>query len=164
MTRATARNVFSFLFFLTMGCTKTPVPEGRMLQIQLSAEPVSLDPTLAEDGGSFRILANVMEGLVGYDGAGELQMRLAESHRVSPDGKRYEFTLREGARWSDGEPVRAADFVRALRHALSRTTGAKLSGMLFPIRGARELLAGKIAPEQLGVSAPSDPHRTSFKR
>src|SRR5688500_6104194 len=78
MGRGPARIVFSFLFvgfwglLGLMACTRTAGPAVRVLQVQLSAEPVSLDPALAEDGAAFRILANVMEGLVGYDGAGEL--------------------------------------------------------------------------------------------
>lgn len=134
---------------LSVACTRDSqsltVPSSKTLRVQLASEPASLDPTLAEDGTSLLVLGNTMEGLVGYDGAGALQMRLAESHVVSPDGRRYEFVLRAGARWSDGRPVVAQDFVTAIRRALTASHGARLAGMLFRIRGAKEFFAGKLA-------------------
>lgn len=128
---------------LSVACTRTPQSPSETLRVQLASEPVSLDPTLAEDGTALLVLGNTMEGLVGYDGAGALQMLLAESHVVSTDGRRYEFVLRPDARWSDGRPVVADDFVTAIRRALTASQGARLAGMFFRIRGAREYFAGK---------------------
>jgi ABC-type oligopeptide transport system substrate-binding subunit len=134
------------------GCKPGLLGSAAELRVQLPAEPVTLDPSLAEDGAALRILGNTMDGLVGYDGEGKLLPLLAAETKVSADGRRYEFLLREGARWSDGEPVRAADFVRAFRRSLGPKTGSKLAGMLMTIRGAREYHAGKAGPETLGVS------------
>lgn len=121
------------------------------LRVQIATEPASLDPTLAEDGASLAVLGNTMEGLVGYDGGGALVLQLADSFQVSPDGLRYEFVLRKEARWSDGAPVAAADFVTAIRRALTAKNGSRLAGMLFPIRGARDFFAGRGKPDALGV-------------
>ena len=112
---------------------------------------MTLDPALAEDGASLRVLCNTMEGLVGYDGSGRLQNFLAEASTVSPDGKRYEFTLRKEARWSDGKAVTAADFVTGSVRALTPQSGSKLAGMLFPIRGAKGFYEGKQGPDTLAV-------------
>lgn len=106
------------------------------LRIQLTAEPVSLDPSLAEDGISMRVLANLMDGLVGYDEQGKLENRLAESHHVSMDQRTYTFTIRSGALWSDGRPVTADDFAVGLLRTLDPATGAKTANQLFAIRGA----------------------------
>lgn len=145
----------------------TPSGEKGVLRVQLTADPVTLDPSFAEDGIALRILHNSMDGLVGYDGEGKLQFRLAESVQLSPDKKRYEFKLRPGIQWSDGTPVRAADFVTALRRALSPGTASKLGAILDPIRNAREVRAGKIPVERLGVAAlPAEgdqPERVVFE-
>ncbi len=135
------------------GCTRQNRVEtgSATIQVQLWNDPVTLDPSMAEDVVSMRVLNNTMDGLLGYDGEGKVQNLLAESFTVSPDGKRYEFTLRKGAAWSDGRLVSAGDFVFGMRRVLMPETGAKLSHFLFPIRGARELNAGKAKPESLGV-------------
>lgn len=118
-------------------------PPADTLRVQLTGEPVSLDPSLAEDGISLRILSNTQEGLVGYDGAGDFKPLLAESYQVSKDGLRYEFTLRPGVVWSDGQPLKVADFVFGFRRSLAPATAGKLAEFLFPIRGAREFHAGR---------------------
>ncbi len=142
-----------FLMVGLIGCKKNPGPSPQEFRIQISSEPVSLDPSLAEDGVALRILANTQEGLLGYDGAGELQHRMAESHSVSRDGRRYEFTLRSNARWSDGQPVRAEDFITGLKRTLLPHTAAPLAELLFVIRGAKPFYLGKSGFESVGVSA-----------
>src|SRR4051812_2468829 len=96
-----------------------------VLRVQLSTEPVSLDPSLAEDGASIRILANTWRGL----------LDLAGPPTVSDGGKKYVFTLKEGVTWSDGAPVKAEQFVLGIRRALAPHTAAKLAPLLLPIRG-----------------------------
>src|SRR5438045_2785749 len=94
------------------GCT--PTPRADALRIQLWGEPVSLDPSLAEDLLSFQLLVNTSEGLMGYDGAGVLEHRLAESHEISPDGLKLVFTMRKNAAWSDGMPITAEQVVAGM--------------------------------------------------
>lgn len=142
--------LFLSVALLFAGCQKKQ-PVGSGLQIQLSGEPVTLDPSKAEDGLSLKVLANVMEGLFYYDGEGKLQNGLARSYEVSPDQKKYTFTIREYTQWSDGIPLRPKDFVFGLRRALNKNTGAKLAFNLFAIQNAEEVHAGKLPPEKLGV-------------
>ena len=73
---------------ISLGCTRKKLEAKFALQVQLASEPVSLDPSLAEDGASMRVLANVMDGLLCHDGQGKLRNCLAQSFQVSPDGKR----------------------------------------------------------------------------
>ncbi len=124
---------------------------SQVIQVQLPTEPVNLDPAQAEDGVSFRILQNTMDGLFGYDGAGKLEKRLADSYQVSNDGKRYVFQIRPKAAWSDGRPVRAADFVIAIRRSLGKRFAGKLAALLFDIRGAQAFFQGDVTEVQLGV-------------
>jgi oligopeptide transport system substrate-binding protein len=80
-----------------------------------------------------------------YEGVAALENRtckaapgVAESWEISPDGKRYVFRLRENARWSNGDPVTAHDFVFAWRRAILPDTAVEYSGQFMTIRGAPE--------------------------
>ena len=136
-----------------VGCTQTPSSSSieKSLRFQLVNEPLSLDPTFAEDGVALEVLTNTSDGLVGYDGSGQLQNRLAESYRISTDGKTYRFVLRSSGRWSDGRPIKAQDFVTAFRRALSPHSLSKLAPLFYPIRGARLYQQNKIPEQELGV-------------
>ncbi len=137
-----------------LGCSSNPSDRNSsipLVRIHLPAEPISLDPALAEDGMSLRVLANTMEGLVGYDSEDRLENRLAESYTFSPDFKRIEFKIRSNARWSDGKPVLAEEFVQGLRRSFSPSTGSKVISSLLPIRGAEKYNLGKAGVEALGV-------------
>lgn len=126
------------------------------LRVGLSAEPVSLDPALAEDGAAMKVLGNTMDGLFGYDATGKLVPRLARAYSISKDGRRYEFQIDTQAKWSDGKPVEAAQFVAGFRRALTPGKASKLAPLFYPIRHAREVQAGKLPVEKLGVRAEGD--------
>ncbi|HTL10995.1 MAG TPA: peptide ABC transporter substrate-binding protein [Bdellovibrionota bacterium] len=145
---------------LLAGCSGSPhsrTPQGELV-VQLSGDPVTLDPSRAEDGHALRILANTMDGLVGYDESGTLQLLLAESYRFSPDGKRVEFELKRGVKWSDGAPVVAADFITAFRRLADPATASRTAGELLPIMNLRAIQAGKKPVQRLGVRADGDNH------
>lgn len=126
------------------GCTQVPDEGGaRRLSLHLTSEPVTLDPSRVEDGLGFRLISNLMEGLMGFNSRGELVKRLAESVEVSADLKTYRFKLRPGAHWSDGVPVEVFQFQTAIQRALLPETGSKLSGLLKWIEGAQAFSEGK---------------------
>lgn len=83
------------------------------------AEPDSLDPAKIRGQPEGRVAYGLFEGLTRYNSAGESEPGMAERWEISPDGKHYKFFLREGIKWSNGEPITAQDFVwswlRALR-------------------------------------------------
>ncbi len=137
------------LLLACSACFSWNVQNQGLLRVQLSAEPVSLDPSLAEDGVSLQVLNQVMEGLVGNDSDGKLENRLASEVETLKNGLEIRFTLRKGALWSDGKPVEVQDFVLAFQRALSPTTLGKLAPLFYPIRGARAYHEGKTA--ELGV-------------
>jgi oligopeptide transport system substrate-binding protein len=78
---------------------------------------------------------------------------VAEDWSTSPDGLRYEFRLRGNARWSNGDPVTAEDFVAGLRRAVDPATGAPGAALLGLIRNAPAVISGRLAPNELAVSA-----------
>ncbi|MGO7917293.1 ABC transporter substrate-binding protein, partial [Rhizobium ruizarguesonis] len=62
-----------------------------------------------------RIAGEIFEGLVTEDAKDNPIPGQAESWTISPDGKVYTFKLRDGIKWSDGQPVTAGDFVFAFQ-------------------------------------------------
>jgi oligopeptide transport system substrate-binding protein len=121
----------------------------------LSGEPSSLDPASAGDNFSAQVIQDVFEGLTAESPDGTVVPAVASSWTVDPDGLRYTFHLRSTARWSNGEPVRARDFVSAWRRVLDPKQGSPVADDLRMIHGAADILAGKSPSSSLGVSAPS---------
>lgn len=117
----------------------------------LGPEPDSLHIHQAQGLAAINLLRDVREGLVTFDAAGEPVAGQAAGWAVSEDGLRYRFTLREDARWSDGSPVTAADFVQAWRRAVAPGTAAATADLLRVLTGAADVLEGRKPPESLGA-------------
>ncbi len=114
----------------------------------------SLDPHRPISAADMEIAADLFVGLTAIDARGAIVPGCAARWSVSADGLRYEFVLRPGLRWSDGEPLTAGDFVASFRRLLTPSTGALLGYRFDAIRGARAVRAGTARPESIGVSAP----------
>jgi oligopeptide transport system substrate-binding protein len=123
----------------------------------LTSDPESLDPHKARSVQANEVLRDLDEGLLSYSAGGELVPGVAQSWQMSPDGLTYTFTLRAQARWSNGDPVTADQFVYSLRRLVTPATGAFYAELLGNIENVPEILAGATPPEELGVEAP-DPH------
>lgn len=126
-----------------------------VLRIGNGPEPESLDPQRATSVSAFNVLRDLYEGLTRIGADGQPQPAAAQSWRVSADGLRYEFELRPDARWSNGDPLTAEDFVAALRRAVHPDTAAPLLQLLAPISEALAISEGRSEPEALGVQALS---------
>ena len=88
----------------------------------LGPEPDSLHIHQAQGLAAINLLRDIREGLVTFDAHGEPIPGQAASWEVLDEGRRYRFTLRPDARWSNGDPVTADDFVRAWRRAFTAQT------------------------------------------
>lgn len=119
----------------------------------LGGQPGSLDPQRAEDAFSYDVLRDLYEGLTASTPAGEVIPATATSWRVEDDGKRYIFQLRREARWSNGDPVIASNFVEGFRRALDPATISGAADLLRAIENAPEVLQGKLPVERIGVRA-----------
>lgn len=136
---------------------EAPPPPGKLrLERGNGSEPDSLDPQLARMEASLTILRDAYEGLTSVAADGGVAPAAAESWTVSEDGRRYTFRLRRAARWSNGDPLTAADFVAAWRRLVDPATASQYAAMLEPVAGARAILARQAPPDTLGVSAPDD--------
>ncbi len=130
-------------------------PENRRITLAIGSEPPSLDSSIAEDGGSREILAAINEGLVYLDQ--RLNVRPAVAERWDDRGEQVTFHLRKDARWADGSPVTAHDFVYAWRRLVDPKTGASGSlSLAWIVENAEEIIAGDLPPSALGVRALDD--------
>ncbi len=137
----------------------TPIRVGTRLAAEqtvnraLDSMPLSLDPSLATDEPSWDVIDDLFEGLTTLDVDGHAVPGVASSWQVSADGKTWVFHLRPNARWSNGDPVTAADFVYAWRREVDPKTGAENSQTLAPIVNAMPIATAKAAVDSLGVTA-----------
>ena len=134
-------------------------PADHILRIAQRNEPATLDPQLATLPDEFFIIRALSEGLLTPDPAGGAPLPgVAEKWEVSADGLTYTFHLRPGAKWSNGDPVTAQDFVYSIRRALAGATAAPKASLFLALRGAFQELTGVVDfPVLPGVTAP-DPH------
>lgn len=105
----------------------------RSLVRGIGGDPETLDPGLAEDVHAFSILIDTFEGLVTENAAGEIVPGVAERWEISDDARVYTFYLRNGAQWSNGDPVVALDFARAFRRVLDPETLSPYGSLLSAI-------------------------------
>jgi len=117
----------------------------------LGPEPDSIDIHRAQGLAAINLLRDLREGLVTFDVNGEPIPGQAASWQVLDGGKRYRFTLRPDARWSNGDAVTAADFVRAWHRAFSREQPAATAGLLQLVLNAPEILSGTMDVADLGI-------------
>lgn len=118
-------------------------------------DPETLDPHKTSTVAEAHLLRDLSEGLVIHSMKGEVVPGVAESWTTSDDGRTWRFALRATARWSNGDPVTAADFVFSLRRMLDPQTAAKYASILYPILNAEKINKGVdgARPEDLGVKA-----------
>jgi oligopeptide transport system substrate-binding protein len=119
----------------------------------------TIDPQLIEDNSGHDVARQLFEGLMNQDEKGALVPGVAESFTVSADNKTYTFKLRNNAKWSNGDPVVAGDFVYAWQRAVDPATASNYSWYLelaTTIKNASEIIAGTVKPDQLGVKAVDD--------
>jgi oligopeptide transport system substrate-binding protein len=127
-----------------------------ILRRGLPGEPRTLDPQLADDTFSFPVLRDLYEGLTAEDRNGHIVPGAAESWTIDSTGTVYTFRIRANAKWSDGSPTVAAEFVQGLRRAVDPQTASGSSALLSVIKGASEIIAGRKTVTDLGVSAVGD--------
>lgn len=117
------------------------------------AEPSSLDPHKASGTWENNVIGDLFMGLYTEDVNGAPVFGMAVGHEISEDGLTHTFDMRDGALWSDGEPVTAYDFEYAMRRILNPETAAKYASILFIIQNAEAVNTGDMALEELGVHA-----------
>ena len=126
----------------------------------IGSEWSSLDPQVNFDAAAGWIIMDAYEGLVTFGPGGGIQPGQAESWDVSEDGKTYTFHLREGLKWSNGDPVKAQEFVDSVFRTLDPATVSEKGYYFYSvvkIKGAEAIANGEAKDASgLGVTAPDD--------
>ena len=106
-------------------------------------DPPTLDPHLTGDGTSSAIVVEVFSGLVTIDRDLRPVPDIAESWDISEDGTVYTFTIRSNAKFHDGRPVTAQDFVYSFNRAANPNIASPVADTyLGDIVGVRDVLSG----------------------
>ena len=146
------------LAWATCGCSQrsdVPMSGSHALELRrgLSGEPSSLDPAAATDNFSSQVIQDLYEGLTRESSSGEVVPGVAASWDVDSTGTKYTFYLRPNARWSNGKPVVASEFVASWQRVLDPNKGSPISTELRLLKGAAAIISGKLPPTSLGVVA-----------
>jgi len=151
--------VFCMVFTLA-ACGGDSTDEGVNLNVCLASEPQTIDPALNSSVDGAMMIQHMFEGLLKWvdDGEGNAMLApgMATEWSKSDDGLVWTFNLREGALWSDGEPVKAGDFVYAWQRLVNPETAADYNYMIDMVVNANEIMAGEAEPETLGIKAIDD--------
>lgn len=118
-----------------------------------TAEMATLDASKATDQASYEQINNVEEGLYLLGKNAKVQNALATSTKNSADGKTWTFTLRKNAKWSNGDPVTAQDFVYSWRRTIDPKTASEYAYLFSGIKNADAIVSGKKKPATLGIKA-----------
>jgi oligopeptide transport system substrate-binding protein len=154
---------------ITSGCSKpnpsassTPTPPSAtsVLRVSQRNEPVDLDPATATLPDEFFIIRALSEGLVTPDANVPARVRpaVAERWEISTDALVYTFHLRPEARWSNGDPVTAADLIASYRRLLTPTTAAPKADLFFAVKNARAFATGALTDFSAVGFAVTDAH------
>jgi oligopeptide transport system substrate-binding protein len=139
----------------------TSLAAKQELTRQVPTEVESLDPAHIESWTGDTIGLDLFEGLTRISASGAVVPGVAESWtRTAPDT--WVFKLRHDAKWSNGQPVTAADFVYAWQRVLDPKTGSKYTILLEFVKGAKAILAGKAPLTSLAARAV-DPYTLEVK-
>jgi oligopeptide transport system substrate-binding protein len=135
----------------------TGIEERAEFVFDLASEPETLDPTYITDQPGGRIATALFEGLTTRNPR-TLAPEPGVAYRwdISPDGRMYTFHLRP-ARWSNGSPLTAGDFLFQWRRVLAPESGARYVDLFFQIENAARFARGELtAPDSLGFAALDD--------
>lgn len=151
--------VLAFIILLA-GCSgggsddKAPKDTLRLIA---PSDLATLDSSLAVDAGAFEVMNATQEGLYRLDKDDKAEPAIATGDpKKSNNGKTWTFKLRKDAKWSNGDPVTAKDFVFAWRRVVDPKTASEYAYIMYDIKNAEAINKSEKKPEELGVKAIDD--------
>jgi oligopeptide transport system substrate-binding protein len=139
----------------TSKTAQTKIDANQYLNIVMSAEPSTLDPSKGSDSYSNEILNNILEPLTRLEESGNsnvIKPAAAKSWTKNANGTVWTFNLRD-LKWSDGVPVKAQDYEYSIKRTMTPATASPYAYLLNPIKNAVKVNSGKLPVTQLGVKA-----------
>ncbi|WP_301099460.1 ABC transporter substrate-binding protein [Otariodibacter sp.] len=149
---------FSTSTFSAVVPNGTKLAKNQEIVINNSTEPQSIDPHKFQGVPEAQVIYQLFEGLVTVDSSGNILPGTAESWSHNNDFKQWTFKLRSNAKWSNGDPVTAYDFVYSWRRLADPKTGSLYASYLNDLQviNAQDIIKGKKNPADLGVKALDD--------
>ena len=148
------------LALLVPGCARRESPSAAAIAAQRlnfdnEADPHDLDPHTETGALERRIIASLFEGLLARDPQDSRVIpALARSWEISEDGRTFTFHLRTEARWTDGTPVTAPDYVATFQRLFSPALGCEYRVRYYAIAGAQDFAEGRRKDfKEVGVKA-----------
>jgi oligopeptide transport system substrate-binding protein len=141
---------------VTAGVTIAPAFAQTVLNRGNDTDPTTLDHHKTSTVAESNLMLDLYEGLVAYGPDASIVPGAAESWSVSDDGLKYTFKLRQNGKWSNGDPVKASDFVFSFQRLQDPATAAPYANMHFAIANAESVNKGEKPAADLGVKAVDD--------
>ncbi|RAI83125.1 peptide ABC transporter substrate-binding protein [Macrococcoides goetzii] len=139
------------------GSGDTAGGDDKTLRLVASSDIPTMDSSLATDAVSFNVYNQTIEGLYTLDKDDKAVPAIAKGEpKISDDGKKWTVELRDDAKWTNGDPVTANDFVFAWQRALDPKTAAEYAYIMYDLKNAEAVNTGKMKPSELGVKAVND--------
>ena len=123
------------------------------INIGNGGELKTLDPQKCNDNTCINIVGQLFEGLVSMNKYGEIIPASAESWKISSDGKKYTFILRNHLKWSDGSDLTALDFVYSFRRLVDPKIASERASIFEHVLNGKEIIEGHKPVCSLGVRA-----------
>lgn len=128
----------------------------KSVSFMVASEIPTMDTSKVTDTIGLTQLANTEEGLYRLGKNSSVHNALATKTKVSKDEKTYTFTLRKGAKWSNGDKVTAKDFVYSWQRTVNPKTASEYAYLFSGIKNADKIMAGKANYKTLGIKADGD--------
>ena len=141
------------LFIFSCSSSKT---KDDSIVVSLGGEVATIDPHLNTASAGTVYIRHFFEGLMKKDKDGKIVGGMAENYKMSEDGMTYTFYLRTNAKWSDGVPVTADDFVYSYKRFVDPKTAAPYASLMAPVKNALKISSGDVNVEELGIKKIDD--------
>lgn len=139
------------------GDSQGKLASDQVFNVNIKEEPPSLHPGKATDTTSGAVLTQTFEGLTRLNPDGDAEKAMASDIDVSDDKKTYTFTIRDDAKWSNGDDVTADDFAYAWKWVLNPDSpDTDYAYQLYPIKNAEKANEGDVDLDKVGIDVKDD--------
>ncbi|MGF1574060.1 MAG: peptide ABC transporter substrate-binding protein [Sumerlaeia bacterium] len=168
------KNLLSFIGILCLalfvGCSSSPSnsdgssdsadsqPAIKRARVNVGTETPSLDPNLVNEISAYHVIHHLFEPLVRMDEKGLPTDGASISRTHNDDYTVWTFKLREGMKWSNGDPVTAGDYVYSIERMLTPDLGSRTATMVYSfLKNGEKYYKGELKEgEELGIKALDD--------
>jgi oligopeptide transport system substrate-binding protein len=132
------------LFFPSAGMAENAIKQGGTMVVTYKDDISTLDPAIGYDWQNWSMIKSLFNGLMDYaPGTYNLKPDLAESFKISPDGKIYTFKLRKDVKFHNGRGLVSEDIKYSIERAVNPKTESPGQGFFHSIKGYDAVVAGK---------------------